>query len=89
MADVSILDLFWLILKFLAALGLVCLIFLVFYLIATVAFRFLRGLPEVFSGEASTGLIVGWVLVIVALISIVFALGPSVLERIHTVLPRR
>jgi hypothetical protein len=80
MADVSILDLFWLILKFLAALGLVCLIFFVVYIIGKLVFRFLLLLPRMFSGEASTGLIVGWVLVIVAVISLVFGFGANWLD---------
>lgn len=75
MADVSILDLFWLILKILAALGLVSLLLGAVYLIFKFAFRMLRSLPEVFTGRASTAVIVGWVLVIVAIISAIISLA--------------
>jgi hypothetical protein len=66
-ADVSILDLFWLILKFLAALGLVCLLLYAAYLICRLAFMMLRSLPKFVTGKASTAVTVGWVLIIVAI----------------------
>jgi hypothetical protein len=65
--DISILDLFWLILKFLAALGLVCLLLFVVYLGCGLVFRMLRSLGKFATGKASEGAIVGWVLVMVAL----------------------
>jgi len=73
-ADVSVLDLFWLILKILAALGLVSLLLGAVYLIFKFAFRMMRSLPDVFTGRASTAVIVGWVLVIVAIISAIISL---------------
>ena len=45
------------------------------YLIFKFAFRMLRSLPEVFTGRASTAVIVGWVLVIVAIISAIISLA--------------
>jgi hypothetical protein len=73
-ADVSILDLFWLILKILAALGLVSLLLGAVYLICKFAFKMLKSLPDVFTGRASTAVIVGWVLVIVGIISATMSL---------------
>jgi prolipoprotein diacylglyceryltransferase len=67
--DVSILDLFWLILKFLAALGMVCALFAGLYLICRLAWEMLRTLPRL--GQASTGIIVAWVLVLVAIVTLV------------------
>jgi prolipoprotein diacylglyceryltransferase len=74
MSDISILDLFWLILKFLAALGLVCLLVFVVYAVCRLAFRMLRSIPKVVTGKASEGAIVGWVLVIVALATLAYFL---------------
>jgi hypothetical protein len=70
MGDVSILDLFWLILKLLAALGLVCLLLLAVYLLCRLAFRMLQSLPRFVTGKASTAVTVVWVLVIVGLITL-------------------
>lgn len=65
MADISILELFWLILKFLAALGLVCLLALVIYFVFRIAYTLFRGLPKVLSGQAGVATTVAWVLIIV------------------------
>jgi hypothetical protein len=74
LAEVSILDLFWLILKFLAALGLVCLLGLLAYLICRAAFVLLRTFPSFVTGKASTTVTVSWVLVIVVVGSLAIAL---------------
>ena len=67
MDNVSIIDLFWLILKFLAALGLVCLLTLVVYLISRFVFTLLRNLPNVLSGKAGVAITVAWVLIVVGI----------------------
>jgi hypothetical protein len=67
MTDVSVLDLFWLILKFLVALGLVCLLLFAAYLICRLAFKMLRSIPTFISGKASTAVTVAWVLILVAI----------------------
>lgn len=89
MNDISILDLFWLILKFLAALGLVILLLVVVYLVCTLAFRMLQSIPKFVTGKASTGVTVAWVLVIVVLITLAYFLfqDPSLWNKLAQQLP--
>ena len=70
MDSISIIDLFWLILKFLAALGLVCLLALAVYLIFRLVLTLLRNLPKVLSGKASVATTVAWVLIIVGIVTL-------------------
>ena len=77
MSDVSVLDLFWLILKFLAALGMVCLVGLLIYLVwagakraATITWDILRG------RNTSVTAIVVFAITVVALVTgVVIAAG--------------
>jgi hypothetical protein len=77
MNDVTILDLFWLILKFLAALGLVGLIGLVFFLVWLGIKRAARTSWAIVRGrDASIAAIVCFAIAIVAIvICIAFAVG--------------
>jgi len=76
MNDVTILDLFWFILKLLAALGLVCLIGVAIILIWAGANRAARTTWNILGGrgrDASTAAIVSFVLVLMALVGGVMA----------------
>ncbi len=77
MNDVTILDLFWLILKFLAALGLVCLIAYAFYLVWLVIRRGARTAWDIVRGrQASVTATVCFVIAVVVLVTcVIFAVG--------------
>jgi predicted PurR-regulated permease PerM len=75
MNDVTILDLFWLILKFLVALGLVCLIGFALYLVWRAVKRSIRVAWNIVRGrQASVTATVCFVIALVALVTgIIFA----------------
>jgi ABC-type sulfate transport system permease component len=77
MNDVTILDLFWLILKFLAALGLICLIGLVLFLVWAAVKRAAKTAWDIIRGRnASVATTVCFVLAVVALVTcVVFGVG--------------
>jgi hypothetical protein len=64
--NVSVIDLFWLILKFLAALGLIALLFGALYVLYLILLIALGSFRRFLKGTASNQAIVGWVLILVA-----------------------
>ena len=70
MADVSILDLFWFILKLLVALGMVAVLSFVVFLICKATWKMLLSFPSFITGRATTSITVMWVLVVVGLLTV-------------------
>jgi hypothetical protein len=64
--NLDIIDLFWLILKFLAALGLVALLCIALYILYLILAIALGSFRRFLKGKASNQAIVGWVLILVA-----------------------